>query len=219
MLGGRLVRGCGETRVAFSTSAAAGYKEALARRREVVQTFAAGLVVDDGSHRHFELDGLAFGPGAVAALAVPASLRFMFGVKTELDEGVLVLGGYHEHVAAAAAIAAARSAAGNVLLAAKSQAAVAAVAGLYQDASFIDEQLSDFLDADEPAQAAAVPELDHTGHLGEQRVILAPADVVAWFESGPSLAHNNRAARHQLPAENLYSQPLRVGIAPVLGTS
>jgi hypothetical protein len=70
---------------------------------------------------------------------MPAALRFVFGVKTELDERVLVFGGDHVNVAAAASIAAAGAAARNILLAAKGQAAVAAIPGLHQDASFIDE--------------------------------------------------------------------------------
>jgi hypothetical protein len=70
---------------------------------------------------------------------MPATLRFVLGIETELDERVLVFGGNQEDVAATAAIAAAGAAARNVLLAAKGQAAVAAVPGLHQDARFIYE--------------------------------------------------------------------------------
>jgi hypothetical protein len=68
---------------------------------------------------------------------MPAALRLVLGIKTELDERVLVLGGNQEDVAAAAAIAAAWPATRNILLAPKGQATVAAIPGLYQDASFI----------------------------------------------------------------------------------
>jgi hypothetical protein len=43
----------------------------------------------------------------------------MFGIKTELDEGVLTLGGNQEDIAAPAAVAAAGPAARNVFLAAE----------------------------------------------------------------------------------------------------
>jgi hypothetical protein len=63
----------------------------------------------------------------------------MFGIKTELDQSVLVLGGHYEDVAAAAAVAAAGASARDVLLAAEGQAAIAAISGLDQDANFIYE--------------------------------------------------------------------------------
>ena len=63
----------------------------------------------------------------------------MFGVETELEQRVLVLGGHQVNVAAAAAIAARRAAARDVLLPPEGQAAVAAVAGFHQDARFVNE--------------------------------------------------------------------------------
>ncbi len=70
---------------------------------------------------------------------MPAALRLVLRIKTKLDECVLVLGGNQEDVAAAAAIAAAGPPARDILLATKGQTTVAAVPGLHQDASFIDE--------------------------------------------------------------------------------
>jgi hypothetical protein len=150
---------------------------------------------------------------------MPAALGFVFGIKTELDERVLVLGGNQEDIAAPATVTAAGTAARNVLLAAKGQAAVAAIAGLDQNASFVDEQLGDFLDADEFALAATVAVLHHAGHLGEERVVLAPPDVIAGLDPRAPLADDDRSAGHQLSAEQLHAQPLRIGIAPVFGTA
>src|ERR1035438_727532 len=80
------------------------------------------------------------------------------------------------------------------------------------------EILLDGVDADELTQMAAVLELHHAGYFGEQRVVLAPADVEARFELGTALPHDDRTAGNQLAAKHLNSQPLRVGVAPVLGT-
>jgi len=117
-----------------------------------VQPLAGRFVVDHGADGHQQLDRLALRAGPVAAFAVPAALGFVLGIKTELEKRVLVLGRDQRNIAAPAAIAAARSAARHVFFTAKGQAAIAAVAGLHQDSSFIDEQLRDFLDADEFAE-------------------------------------------------------------------
>jgi len=110
-----------------------------------VQEFAGGFVVHQGSDGHLELDRLALRAGPVAAFAVPAALCFMLGIKPELEQRVLVFGRDQCYIAAPAAVAAARSAARNVFFAAKGEAAVTPVAGLYQDSSFIDKQVRDFL--------------------------------------------------------------------------
>src|SRR5438132_1339186 len=71
------------------------------------------------------------------------------------------------------------------------------------------------LDGDVLAQAAAVLEADNAADFGEQGVVFAAADVQAGLNAGSALAHDDSAARHQLAAEGLYAQPLRVAIAPV----
>src|ERR1022692_1815143 len=88
-------------------------------RREIVQPLAGRFVVDHRADGHLEVDRVAFGARAIAALAMPAALRLVLGVKTELDERVSMLGGNQENVAAAAAIAAAGASARNIFLAAK----------------------------------------------------------------------------------------------------
>src|SRR5581483_2998390 len=79
--------------------------------------------------------------------------------------------------------------------------------------------LRDFLDVDELAHPPSVVELHHARHFGEQRIVLAPADVQARLDLGAALANDDRPAGDQLAAENLYTEPLRVGIAPVSGTA
>src|SRR5215472_9582026 len=75
------------------------------------------------------------------------------------------------------------------------------------------------LDHDISSAGSAVDKLDHAAHLGKQGVIFAPADVRARLDAGAALAHDDGAARNQLSAECFYSQPLRVRVATVSGTS
>lgn len=94
-----------------------------------------------------------------------AALRFVFRIKTELKKSVLVLGGNQKNVAAPTSIPATGTSARNVFLPAEGQAAIAAIASLDQDAGFVDEQLRDFLHADELANAAAIAKFNHASDL------------------------------------------------------
>ncbi len=82
------------------------------------------------------LAGLA---GAVGAETVASALGLVLGVEAEVDEGIVAQGRGHENVAAVAAVAAGGAATGDELLAAEGHAAIAAVAGLDSDSSFIDK--------------------------------------------------------------------------------
>jgi len=66
----RLVRGCGKARIAFAAAAALCDHESVARFGEIVQHFAGFPIVNDGSYRDSDIDGLAFAAPAIAALAV-----------------------------------------------------------------------------------------------------------------------------------------------------
>ena len=66
------------------------------------------------------------------------------------------------------------------------------------------------LDHHELAHRALIQELDAARDFGKQRVVLAAADVQPWFHASAALPHNDRPAGHDLPAECLESQPLRV---------
>src|SRR5207247_10284705 len=76
-----------------------------------------------------------------------------------------------------------------------------------------------FPNADELAHPSAVAKLDHSGHFGKQRVVLAPADILARFQPRCPLPYDNRTAGHQLSAEDLDAKTLRVGVAPVFRTA
>ena len=80
-------------------------------------------------------------PGAVAAFAVTSTLGFVLGIETEMQQRVLVPAGDQVDVASAAAISTARSATRDEFLPPKSQAAIAALAGLYINPDFVDEQV------------------------------------------------------------------------------
>ena len=68
-----------------------------------------------------------------------AALALVFGVVTEVDEGIVPLRGDHDDIAATSAVAARRTAAGDKLFAPEGHAAVAAVAGFDANSCFIDE--------------------------------------------------------------------------------
>ena len=139
VLAGGLVGGGGEVLVATAAAAAAGDDELVVGGGEVVDELVGLVVVEDGADGDVEGDGLAAVAGHVGAEAVAAALAFPLGVEAEVDEGVVAEGRAHEDVAAVAAVAAGGTAAGNEFFSAKGHGAVAAVAGLYADASFIDE--------------------------------------------------------------------------------
>src|SRR5215469_15762153 len=60
-----------------------------------------------------------------------------------------------------------------------------------------------------------VHELDPARDLGKQGIVLAAPDVETGFYPRPPLAHDDRSARNDLPAECLESKPLRIRVAAV----
>src|SRR6266851_8170587 len=70
-------------------------------------------------------------------------------------------------------------------------------------------------DADESPASALVLKLDIAGDEGEERVVLAMADIVARFMLRAALANEDGARINELSAEALHSQPLTVRIAAV----
>src|SRR5204863_6683658 len=69
---------------------------------------------------------------------------------------------------------------------------------------------------DEPATPPAA-ELHQTVGGGEQRVVAAPADVVAGVELRAPLADDDRAGAHGGAVEDLHAQALGRGVTPVAG--
>src|SRR5260370_12200938 len=147
MLRGRLMGGSGEAGIPAASPASASYEEAVAGRREVVQFFTGVGVIDDRAYRRQNIDRFAFMTGAIAAFAMPASLGLVLGIEAEVQQSVLVWTCDQENIAAAAAIAAAGSAARDKFFAAKSQAAVAAIACFDVDTAFVADHVSNEVNA------------------------------------------------------------------------
>ena len=70
-------------------------------------------------------------------------------------------------------------------------------------------------DADEAAILALVLEENNSVDRGEERIVLAAADVPAGLVARAALANENRAGIHELAAESLDAEPLSLGIAAV----
>src|SRR5256885_1123260 len=132
--------GC-KLRIAAPPAASARYDEALVSAAEVVQLFAALLVVKDRSHGHLQRDVCAVTSGLVRSLTVSPALRFVFGIESKMHQGVVALAGFHDDIAAATAIATGRAATRHKLLPAERDAAVAAVAGLNTNPCLINEHV------------------------------------------------------------------------------
>src|SRR4029077_553201 len=136
----RRVRRGGEARVTASAASTLGDDVAIAGRGEIVQQFARFGVIDHGANRCRKFYRVSVMSSLVAAFAVPPALGLMFGIKTEMEQGVMVLGRDHHHVAAASAVAPARPAARHKLFPPERKAAVAAVPRFDGNDDFIYEQ-------------------------------------------------------------------------------
>src|SRR5690606_19055077 len=68
-------------------------------------------------------------------------------------------------------------------------------------------------DVGAPARAGVEAHMSVAG--GEQRVILADADIAARVVLGAALTHENVPGENELAAELLHAQPLAWRIAPV----
>ena len=73
------------------------------------------------------------------------------------------------------------------------------------------------VDADEFTFAAFIFELNEAFDQGEERVVLAAADVVAGLPFGSTLACKDIAAEDLLAAEFLKPKPLCIRVAAVSG--
>jgi hypothetical protein len=92
-----------------------------------------------GPDGHRQLDTRAIAAGAIAAFAVPTALRGVLGIKSEMQQRIVVFAGDERDIAAVAAITAAWATARYELLAPEGHAAVSAVAGLQGNYYFINE--------------------------------------------------------------------------------
>src|SRR6185437_431268 len=95
----RLMGSSGEPGIAASAASAAGDDPCLAIVGEVKQLFSGFVIEDGGSDRHRDGDAFAVVPGSIAAFAVPAALGRVFGIESEMQEGVAMDGGDHGDIA------------------------------------------------------------------------------------------------------------------------
>src|SRR5688572_12975817 len=137
--------------------------------------------------------------------------------------------GDEDDISAAAAVTAGGAAVGDELFASPADQAVPAVAGADEDAHLVDEAHGllcgrrdvgclggDRVDRHEGlALVAALVEADRAVAQGEQRVVLAGADVDAGVEAAADLAHEDVARAHDLAAELLDATSLGLGVAAV----
>jgi hypothetical protein len=143
VFGGCLVGGGSESGVATAASPATRDYKSLSGFGEVEKLLPGFPVVNDGSYRNGQFDGFAISSRSIAPFTVPASLRFVFGIESEMQQRVVVEAGNENHIAAVAAITAAWPAARHVFFATKRKATIAAVAGLYGNKNFVDKHLGD----------------------------------------------------------------------------
>ena len=237
----RAVGGRHEAGVAATAATAFGDQHALAFLGEIAEQAQACacriLFEDERADRNGNLEVVGGVSGAIRPLAVLAAPCFELGMKAEVDERVLGGCGDDEDGAAAAAVAAVRTAARDELLAPEAQAAIAAGACLNVDVDFVDEHVSqdqetrlsrgrerpgpdrsllfDRNDADLAAVLAVILEADLAVDLGEERVVLAEADVQARLESTSLLAHQDRPAGDEIAVVTLHAEALRIAVAAV----
>ena len=92
---------------------------------------------------------------------------------------------------------------------------VAAQASRTFTQSFLSSSLLRWINADELSRPALVFKLHDAVDQCEQRIILAAADIVAWFPLGTTLARDDVAAENSLTAKLLQTEPLRLRVATV----
>ena len=134
-----LVHRGGKARIPAPSAASARDDEALVGLRKLESLLASLIVVHDRAHRNLENYVSTFAPCPVRAFAVAAAPCSVLRVETEMDERVVALARFHDHVAALAPVAAGGPATRHKLLPAEGHAAVSAVAGFDLNFGFIDE--------------------------------------------------------------------------------
>src|SRR5215471_5658291 len=140
-LSGRLMGAGGEVLVSASSPTALSHDQTLIRLREIVQLFASLLVVNNSSDRNFEDNTLAVTSGAVGALSMATALGSVFGIKAEVNQGVVAFTGLHDHIATATTVPAGRAAARDELLPAEGHTPVASATSFHPNYCFIDKHL------------------------------------------------------------------------------
>jgi len=161
---------------------------------------------------------------AIAAFAVPATFGFVFGIETEMEKSVVVRT-CHQHNIAPRLRRRLRGLRAERISRAGTQDSHCRRRGLHED--FTSSMNNEFYCATGSGTwgwtltnlpCAAVAEFNDAGDLGEQRVVLAAADVHAGFDFVPRW-RTMIDPPGPTGLEGLDSQPLRIGVAPVLRTA
>src|SRR5207249_5797102 len=222
-----------EARIAASAARAADDEQALARPCEVAEELAGLALGHDGADRHAEHEVFARGAGAIVAFAVLTALGLVVTLVVVVEERGERGIGLEEHRAAGAAVAAVGTAARHELFAAEGNAAGAPVAALDEDVDLVDEHLGargpggdarprrSGRGGDDAHVAVVAPTSEpHVAvDLREQRVVRAESDVQARPKSRAALPDENAAARHELAAEPLDAEHLRIAVATGAGAA
>src|ERR1019366_7710847 len=157
VLGGGLMSRSSEASIAATAATAVRHHDALVGMGEVMHYLAGHFVVNDGSDRHIQDDAFALASGFVGNFAMPSALGLVFGIETEVHEGIVAFARLHHHVATMTAIAAGGTAARHKLLAPEGHAAVAAIARLHPDFCFVNEHGKASLEAGRHGPATGIP--------------------------------------------------------------
>src|SRR5882724_1284199 len=139
ILARRLMPRLREILIPAPTASALGNQHAPAWRRKIGKGFAALRVERQRADGDLQNHVRARVPGAIRALAMPPAIRFEFAVVAIAQERVVVGIRFQIDAAAVTPIAAGRTAARHELLATKRDAAVAAVARLHENFSFVNK--------------------------------------------------------------------------------
>jgi hypothetical protein len=134
-----LVRAGGKVLIAATAASALGDNHTLVGVGEILEEFAALIVIHNGADRDLQDHAFAVATGAIGTFAVASALAFVFRVKAEMDERIVALAGFHDDIATAAAVAAGGASARDKFLPPKGHASVAPVACLNPDYCFINK--------------------------------------------------------------------------------
>ena len=96
--------GC-EAGVSTSAASAFGDNKMLSFCGEVEEFFSGLRVVNDCANRDRRFGIVSLATGAIASFAVTTALGSVLGIKTEVEERIVVLAGNEDYIAALAPIA------------------------------------------------------------------------------------------------------------------
>ncbi len=128
-----------EMDVAQAMSATARHQQLVAVRHHLADELLGVGIEYARPDRHADVDTLALVPGHLPPHAILPALGAVMALMAEIDQRIEATVGHQEHMTTVTTVTAIRAAFGNKLLAAKTYAAVPAVAGLDLDNRLIDK--------------------------------------------------------------------------------